>query len=140
MLFSDSWKGFVGPVVQLSAEDGGTSGRFAVARIIARVFPAHWSFVRRVISEGIQPASNFPSGPYPNDKIVHKSNDLVEYQTPPQTEGLGTQSRLLKNTDPIRGVAMLVGLVKEGEPSLLFLAVRLPSEMTGLSSAIIQQT
>jgi hypothetical protein len=140
ILFSDNWKAFIGPVVQLSAEDGGTSGRFAVARIIARVFPTNRSFVRKVISEGIEPASNFPSGPYPNDKIVYKSNDLVEYQTLPQTEGLGTQSRLLKNIEPISGMAMLVGLVKEGEPSLLFLAVRLPSEMTSLSSAIVQQT
>jgi hypothetical protein len=139
MLFLDNWKGFTGPVIQLSAEDGGTSGRFGVARMIARVFPAHRSFVRKVIAEGIEPARNFPSGPYPNDKLVYRSKGLVEYQTPPQTGGLGTQSRLLKNTDPIRGVAMLVGLVKEGEPSLLFLAVRFPSEIAGLSSAIIQQ-
>jgi hypothetical protein len=92
--------------------------------MIARVFPAHRSFVRKVIAEGIEPARNFPSGPYPNDKLVYRSKGLVE---------------LLKNTDPIRGVAMLVGLVKEGEPSLLFLAVRFPSEIAGLSSAIIQQ-
>jgi hypothetical protein len=140
MLFSDTWKGFTGPVIQLSGEDGGTSGRFGVARMIARVFPSYHSFVRKVIGEGIEPAGNFPSGPYPKDKLVHRTKELVQYQTPPQTEGLGTQSRLLKNTDPICGVAMLLGLVKEGEPSLLLLAVRLPSGMTNLSSAIIRQT
>lgn len=146
-LFSDNWKGFTGRVIQLSIENGGTSGRFGVARMIARVFPSHRSFVRKVIAEGIEPAKNFPSGPYPNDKLVYRTKDLVEYQTPPQTEGLGTRSRLLKNTDPVCGVAMLVGLVKEGEPSLLFLAVRLPSEavrlpseMANFTSAIIQQT
>jgi hypothetical protein len=140
MLFSDGWKGFTGPVIQLSGEDGGTSGRFGVARMIARVFPSHQLFVRKVIAEGIEPASNFPSGPYPKDKLVYSTKELVEYQTPPQTEGLGTQSRLLKNIDPILGVAMLVGRVKEREPSLLLLAVRLPSEMASLSSAIIRQT
>lgn len=142
MLFSDTWKGFPGPVIQLSAEDGGTSGRFGVARMIARVFPSHRSFVRKVVAEGIEPASNFPSGPYPNDKLTYKGKDLVEYQTPPQTEGLGTQSRLLKNADPIGGVAMLVGEdPKTGEPpSLLLLALRLPPEMTNLTSAIIRQT
>jgi hypothetical protein len=141
-LFSDAWKGFTGPVIQLSIEAGGTSGRFGVARMIARIFPAHRSFVRKIIAEGIEPASNFPFGPYPNDKLIYKSKDLVEYQTPPQTEGLGTQSRLLKNADPIGGVAMLVGEdPKTGEPpSLLLLAVRLPSEMTNLTSAIIRQT
>jgi hypothetical protein len=110
--------------------------------MIARVFPAHRSFVRKVIAEDIEPASNFPSGPYPNDKLNYKSKEFVEYQTPPQTEGLGTQSRLLKNADPIGGIAMLVGEdPKTGEPpSLLFLAVRLPSQMTNLTSAIIQQT
>jgi hypothetical protein len=66
-VFSTNWKGFSGPVVQLSVEDGGTSGRFAVARTIARVFPAHTKFVKDVIAEGIEPASSFPSGPYPND-------------------------------------------------------------------------
>jgi len=141
-LFSNAWKSFTGPVIQLSAEDGGTSGRFEVARMIARVFPAHRSFVGKVIAENIEPASNFPSGPCQNDKLTYKSKDLVEYQTPPQTEGLGTQSRLLKNADPIGGVAMLVGEdPKTGEPpSLLLLAVRLPSEMTNLTSAIIRQT
>ncbi|MBV8436098.1 MAG: hypothetical protein JOY95_01120 [Silvibacterium sp.] len=140
MLFSDTWKGFTGPVIQMSAEGGGTSGRFGVARIIARVFPSHRAFVRKVISEGIEPASDFPSGPYPKDKLVYKSKELVEYQTPAQTEGLGTQSRLVKNADPIRGVAILVGLVGDGEPSLVFFASRLPSEMTNFTSAIIQQT
>lgn len=138
LLFSDTWKGFTGPVIQFSAEDGGTSGRFGVARMIARVFPSDREFVRRVISEGLEPASDFPSGPYPSDKLVYKSKEVVEYETPAQTEGLGTQSRLLKNLDPIRGVAILVG--EEGEPSLILLASRLPPEMTHLTSAIIQET
>lgn len=141
-LFSDTWKGFTGPAIQISAEDGSTSGRFDVAHMIARVFPAHRSFVDKVIAEDIEPASNFPSGPYPKDNLIHKSKELVEYQTPPQTDGLGTQSRLLKDADPIRGVAMLIGEdPKTGEPpSLLFLAIRLPSAMAHLTSAIIQQT
>jgi len=139
-LFSDTWKGFTGPVIQLSGEEGDTSGRFGVARIIARVFPSHRAFVHKVISDGFGSANDFPSGPYPKDKLLYKSKELVEYQTPPQTEGLGTQSRLLKNADPIRGAAILVGLKEEGEPSLLLLASRLPSEMTNFTSAIIQQT
>ena len=134
-LFSDNWKGFTGPVIQISAEDGETSGRFEVARMIARVFPSHKAVVRRVIAEGIEPASDFPSGPYPKDRLIYKSNESVEYETPALTNGLGTQSRLQKNADPIRGVAVLTGQ----EPSLLFLAVRLPSEIADLTSPIIQQ-
>jgi hypothetical protein len=132
IVFSDNWKGFTGPVIQISDEIGDTSGRFGVAQMIARVFQSHKVFVRRVIAEGIEPASDFPSGPYPNDKLIYKSKEIVEYQTPAQTDGLGTQSRLQKNADPIRGVAILVG----SEPSLVFLAARLPSDRTDLAPII----
>jgi hypothetical protein len=135
LIFSDAWKGFAGPVIQLSVEDGDTSGRFDVASIIARVFPAHRAFVRNVIAEDIAPTSDFPFGPYPKDKLVYRSKEIVEYQTPAQTDGLGTRSRLLKSSDPISGVQILMG----EPPSLLSLAMRLPAESNDLTSAIIQQ-
>ena len=135
-LFSPNWKGFSGPVIQISLEDGGTSGRFGVARTIARVFPAHSEFVQDVVAEGIEPASSFPSGPYPNDKLTYRNGETVEFQTPGDTEGLGTASRLRKNSSPISGVAMLVG----EELSLLKLFVRLPPETSDLTQAIIRQT
>jgi hypothetical protein len=134
-LLSTQWKGFTGPAIEVSHQMGDTSGRFEVAKTIARVFPAHGAFVRGVINEGIEPASSFPSGPYPKDKLTYKSKEIVEYQTPPETDGLGTQSRLQKNADPIRGVAMLVGET----PDLAYLAVRLPGGLTDLTSSIEQQ-
>jgi hypothetical protein len=136
LLLSDQWRGFTEPVIQVSDEAGDTSGRFAVARMIARVFPKHKAFVKSVIAERIEPSSNFPSGPYPNDKLVYKSSDVVEYRTPANTKGLGTQSRLLPSDLPISGVAILVGKT----PDLLFLASRLPASMADLRSAILQQT
>ena len=36
-LFSDDWKGFSGQAIQISYSSGGTSGRFEVAKVIARV-------------------------------------------------------------------------------------------------------
>jgi hypothetical protein len=134
-LLSTQWKGFRGPAIQASYQNGDTSGRFEVARMMARVFPAHRAFVRRVIEEGIEPASSFPFGPYPKDKLTYRSPEMVDYLTPPATDGLGTQSRLLKNADTIRGVAILVGDV----PDLAYLAVRLPAEMDELAPSIIQQ-
>lgn len=134
-LFSDTWKGFTGPVVQLSVESGGTSGRFSVAKMIARVFPNRHEFVQQVIAEGIEPAGDFPSGPYPKDKLTYLGKDLVEFATPAETVGLGTQSRLLKNGDPIRGMAMLVG----EEPDLVYLAVRLTAGMDDLVPVIVRQ-
>jgi hypothetical protein len=134
-LFSPGWKGFTGPAIELAAEDGDTSGRFGVARVIARVFPAHKAFARKVIEEGIEPPNTFAFGPYPKDKLNYKSPGIVEYQTPARADGLGTSSWLQKNDDPISGVAILMGET----PDLLLLSARLPSNLVDLTPAIIQQ-
>lgn len=134
-LFSTDWRGFVGPVIQISHEYGGTSGRFGVARVIARVFPTHKAFVDRIIKEGIAPEGSFPFGPYPADKLVYKTKEVVEYQTPPQQDGLGTNSRLKKNETPISGVAIL----RERTPNLVLLAVRLSPDLADLAQMIIRQ-
>jgi hypothetical protein len=130
-----SFKSTSGSAIQMTERSGDTSGRFEVAKIAARVFPAQKSFVDQVIREGIMSASDFPIGPYPADRMVYRSARMVEYETPPQSEGLGTQSRLEKNGDSIRGVAILHG----DTPDLLQLAVRLPSNMDNIASRIIQQ-
>lgn len=138
-LFSMNWSGFTGPVIQMTDEDGGTSGRFGVAAIIARVFPAYKSFVQQVMNEdteaGINPPNRYASGPYPTDKLTYRGKNIVEYITPGSTEGLGTHSRLQKNADPISGVAILVGEM----PDLLQLSMRLPKEQRGLDRVIIRQ-
>jgi hypothetical protein len=134
-LFSTKWAGFTGPAIQVSDMIGDTSGRFSVARTIARVFPAHMNFVRKVIAEGLEPADAFPSGPYPTDRMVYRSKEMVEYQTPANTEGLGTDSLLQKNDSPISGVAILFG----EDPDLLELSVRLPPQFGDLTRVIIQQ-
>src|SRR6185312_8271042 len=137
LVFSDKWKGFSGPAVQISDEFGGTSGRFGVAEIIARVFPTHKAFVSKVLAEGIESAADFPSGPYPKDKLNYRSKEVVEYETPPQTEGLGTRSRLQKNESPIFGVAILSG--PDEELNLSLLSARLPKGSEALSQVIVQQ-
>ena len=136
-LFSDKWHGFVGPVIQLSTESGDTSGRFGVAKVIARIFPTHKDFVASVIAEGIEPASSFPSGPYPKDILTYRSNELVEYQTPAETDGLGTNSNLQPDVNPISGVAML--MAEDSDSDLLQLSVRLLPQQSELAAAIVQQ-
>jgi hypothetical protein len=134
-LFSTEWQGFAGSVIQLSNSVGDTSGRFEVASIIAEVFPAHMDFVRDVIAEGNEPASSYPTGSYPNDKLTYRSKEIVEYQTPSNMKGLGTRSRLKLNGNPINGVAILLG----EEHSLLHLSMRLSPESDNLTRIIIQQ-
>jgi hypothetical protein len=135
-LFSDAWKGFSGPAIEIAYESGDTSGRFTVARMIARVFPAHRAFAERVVAEDIEPETSFQIGPCRTDKLTYRSKEIVEFQTPGNKDGLGTDfSGFRKNSDPISGVAVLTGEA----PDLLFLAVRLPSNLSSLSPAIIQQ-
>ena len=134
MLFSDKWGGLRGPAVQLDYRYGDTAGRFGVAEIIARVFPAYKAFAVRVMNE-VTPPESFTFSPYPHDALTYRSKTVVEYTTPAGTDGLGTRSSLKKNSSPIEGVAMLV----EPTPDLVQVAVRLPPDMRQLSSTIIHQ-
>jgi hypothetical protein len=124
-----------GPAIELALKDGGTSGRFGVAQIIARVFPAHMDFANGVIAEGLVPVNTFQFGPYPADILTYKSDEVVEYQTPGYADGLGTYSGLKKNTSPINGVAILAG----EELHLVLLSARLPSDLAGLAQTIVEQ-
>ena len=134
-IFLSHWAGLTGPAIQVSDVLGGTSGRFEVAEIIARVFPAHMAFAKSVIVEGIQPASSFPRGPYPGDKLTYLNKEVVEYETPANQSGLGTVSQLKKNGSPIHGVSILTGKT----PNLTHLSVRLPPDATALGPVIIRQ-
>ena len=131
---SPIWTGTAGPVVQVDHLSGGTFGRFEVAGVIARVFPDHKAFVQNVIELFDRPASDFTFRPYPDDKLITQTDRLVQFQTAPHSEGLGTMSRLKANDDPIDGVAMLEGKT----PDLLMLRVRLPREQRDLTKAIIE--
>ena len=133
-IYSPDWRS--GPAVELAGWNGGTSGRFEVAQIIARVFPAHKPFADAVIADfpGLLP-SRFPYGPYPADKLTYKSKTVVEYRTPAQADGLGTHSSLKKNASPIVGAALLTGPT----PDLLLLSVRLPPDLSRLAASIVRQ-
>jgi len=135
--FSDKWNGFTGPAIEASVKFGGTGGRFEVAAVAARVFPAEKAFVKRVIDEWHGPASDFPFGPYPKDKLTYHGDRIVEYQTPPHAEGLGTMSSLRANDYPINGIEIFQ--CEEQEAYLTGLAVRLPPALNDLTSPIIRQ-
>jgi hypothetical protein len=134
-LFSDDWKGFPGQVIELAFDNGGTSGRFEVAKVIARVFPEFKAFAQSVIAEGVEPASDFPSGPYPNDELTYRSKSVVEFETPANAQGLGTDSRLLMNANAIDGVAIISGV----DTNLTELFARIPATDSDLVRFIVKQ-
>ncbi len=134
-LSSMDWKGFTGQVIEVSEMDGGTSGRFQVAKVIARVFPAYKTFAQNVIAEGIEPASDFPFGPYPSDKLTYRGKNIVEFETPANQQGLGTDSRLQANASPIDGVAIVAG----ADTDLVQLSARVPASDSDLIPAMVRQ-
>jgi hypothetical protein len=122
-----------GPAIELSRIMGGTSGRFTVAKIAARLFPVAGPFIRQVIDEGLVPKEEFRLGPYPNDTLAYQSDTEVEFLTPGNSEGMGTSGMLVMNDQPISGVAILL---PEDDMDLVVLDIRLPPEMRDLSTTI----
>lgn len=133
-IFSEHWNGLSGVAVVFSHRYGGTSGRFGVAEVIARVFPAHRAFVDDMMKSEPAPPP-FPTGPYPTDSLTYRSPTVVEYGTPARTDGLGTHSWLKKSDFPIKGVDILIG----DTPDLVHLSVRVSPELNGLVSAVVRQ-
>jgi hypothetical protein len=121
-----------GPVVSISYSYGEGSGLFIVAEIILRAFPAWRSFADEVYKGFDQTP---PAGPYPKDRLKYQSKSMVEYETPAQSEGLGTQSFVKKGDRPINGVAILVGQA----PDSVLLSVRLPANLAKLTPEIVRQ-
>jgi hypothetical protein len=127
-----------GPGVVLTLDSGGTSGRFEVAKYAARLFAQQEeAFIASVIAEGIEPKKDFPSGPYPADKMTYRNPLLVEFATPANKDGLGTSDRLQKNALPVVGTAMLKAT--PNGPDFYLLTVRLPADQVDLAPAIIAQ-
>jgi hypothetical protein len=131
--------GLGGPAIEINHVTSENSGRFEVAEIMARVFPAYKAFASEVLKGMDFP---IPAGPYPKDSLVFRGKTIVEYNTPAQTDGLGNfHSWLGKNDLPIRGMAIIVDDPQNGDrgPDLVLLSVRVPPRLTGLIPAIVSQ-
>lgn len=125
---------FDGSIVELQNVDGETSGRFTVAQVVARVFPAHRQFVQNVIEMFDFFADKVTYSPFPDDRLTYRNNRVVEYKTGAYAQGLGTMSWLAPNGRSIMGVAIL----KDGPPHLLLLSARLPDGLDSLTPEIVK--
>ncbi|ADW71603.1 hypothetical protein [Granulicella tundricola] len=138
LLEHKKWKGFTGPAIQFSGSDGETSGRFEVAKVVARVFPAHRGYARKIIAEGFGSPSDYPFGAFLSDQLNYKSKELVEFTTPAHRRGLGTMSWLLPSDQPITGFALL-SIGSDVDTELMQLSFRLPPSLSFLASTLIKQ-
>jgi hypothetical protein len=112
-----------GPAIFASRSFGTESGRVQVARIAARVFPIAKKFVQTVVAKSPESRGAIHFAPYPNDTVTRPSDTDIEFETPANKDGLGTDGRLEKNGQPIVGAAML-----NGDMDLFMIAVRLLPE------------
>lgn len=120
-----------GPAIVLVVRWGSTSGRFDVAQIIGRIFPSRRKFAQKVAEDFDH--VNIPNGPYPADKLRYRRDTIVEFETPPRQQGLGTDYGLKPSDTAVRGVARLS---PGNEPNLTLLAVRLPPQLNRLTRVI----
>ncbi len=136
---------YVGPAIVLTERDSATSGRYEVAEMIARMFPAYDRFLpgirmdlKEIAEYSHKPSlGRLPSGPFPKDKLTNRTDASVEFETLPGNEGLGTLWGNAKSDYSTRGISIL----RDGSngPNAIHLTVRLPSNLTGLAPAIISQ-
>ena len=125
-----------GPAVLLQSTDGSDVGRFHLALVADRLFPllGH-DVIERVRDEHLIPDSSFDAEPYADDRLQYLSDRLVEYTTPANRPGLGTDSLLEASELPIRGVTLLKPEVPA--TALTELRVRLPATEQALEDAIL---
>ena len=130
--FSRSWRGLRGPAIELNWSHGSGSGETSVAPVVARVFPAYKWYALSYERDFDQ---KLAFGRYPDDILSYKSDSVVEFTTPAQANGLGTQFSLKKNSSPIHGVA----IIDHNTFDLVVLSVRLPANLARLASAIVRR-
>jgi hypothetical protein len=137
---ASGWEGLEGPAIEINHMTGENgSGRYEIAQVIARVFPAYRDLLKRFSSGMDLPLA---VGPYPKDTLKYRSKMIVEYSTPAQTEGLGNFDSWLGKSDlPIRGAALIVGDPTNAHhrTDLVLLSVRMPQPLSGLVTVIIGQ-
>src|SRR5262249_356344 len=79
-ILSEFSVGLAGPVIAIRRRYIETSGRFDVAEVIARVFPAY-RWVAKNIQDGWD-LTDLKFGPYPKDSLKYRSDRVVEFRTP----------------------------------------------------------
>jgi len=121
-----------GPFVTLTVSFGRTSGRTGVASVAGLLFPIAKEFVDDV--KEFTPDLKFVD--ITHDKLIRRSDTVVEFTTPANMDGLGTSGWADKSSWPIDGVAILI---PTAGMDLVTLRIRLPPASRLLAPKIIKQ-
>ncbi len=126
-----------GPAVTIQTSNAGSSGRFHVAIVAAQLFPLAGSeLISRVRQEHLISDASFEAVPHPDDQLGYLSDQFVEYTTPANRAGLGTDGPLEMSDLPIRGLTILNP--EAAVNTLTEVRVRLPAGLRAVAEAVVQ--
>ena len=127
-----------GFAVELRFDDGGTSGRFEVAKYALLFFPGSAAqFIQEVNGLLDIKISQRSLQAFAKDSVKAISNSLGEFVTPSNSEGFGTEQFLKASSEPITGVVFLDQSLPEW-PNLVALRMRLSPTEPQLKSALLR--
>lgn len=126
-----------GPAVMIQLSEGAASGRFHVAITASRLFSVVGSeLIARVKQERLISDSSFDTKPYPDDQLRYLSDRFVQYTTPANRTGLGTEGMFEMSNLPVTGLTILN--VETEANSLTEVRVRVPAGLNSVAEAIAQ--
>lgn len=130
-LFKDD-RPLTGPIVLSRYSVSGTSGRFEVARMAARLFPSRKAFVEDVLAEEGVNRKDYPFGPWKTDRMTRPWPMGVRAETPAGKAGAAVADRMGPGDLPTQGLIYM-----DIEDDLYAVSVRLPADKVGLADAIL---
>lgn len=126
-----------GPAVMIQSWDTGSSGRFHIAIVASQLFPLlGQEIVTQVRQEHLISDSSFNAAPYPDDQVSYLTDRLIDYTTPANRAGLGTDSLLDTSHLPVRGLTVFNPETEVN--ALTEIRVRLPAALNDLQDAIVR--
>jgi hypothetical protein len=127
----------LGTAVMIQTTEGKSSGRFHVAIVAAELFPVVGrDFIKSVRQEHLISDSSFDAEHYPDDQLQYLSDRFVQYTTPPNRSGLGTEGILDMSDLPVRGLTILNP--QNEVISLTEVRVRLPNELAPVAEMVLR--
>jgi hypothetical protein len=126
-----------GPAVVIQSSDAGSSGRFHVAIVAAQLFALIADeFIATVRQEHVISDSALQAEPHPNDQIQYISDRLVQFTTPANRTGLGTDGLFEPSDWAVRGLIVLN--LERDVNSLTEVRVRLPAALNAVAATVLQ--
>lgn len=124
------------PAITLTIFDGGTGGRFDVASYCFMLFPdLSREFVKQVEAEKFVSKKDIERSKYPDDKLKYINESLVEFMTPANKRGLGTQGYINMGDTPVSG---LVDYDASGDVSVSVLRISMGVDESKWVHALIE--